>query len=259
MSSLIKTEMLKQKEKPTSKKNVLDIVKNYAKKWPPQIFYLKLKYFGRPHKKFYAAWMNYHAKSNPKATVGGMWEEIGKLQFGFLLENGLSPDHQLLDLGCGCLRGGIHFISYLKAGNYFGMDISEEILKAGKKILRENHLEDKHPILIHNTDLSFEELQGKQFDFIIAQSVFTHIPLSDIEECFQNVKKILKNNGVFFATFFESSTIKTSKTGLTFHYPFRILREVANKYGLKIEKLENFKHPRGQKMLKITRNNSRQI
>ncbi len=38
--------------------------------------------------------------------VGGMWEEIGRLQFEFLRARGLKPSHRLLDIGCGSLRGG---------------------------------------------------------------------------------------------------------------------------------------------------------
>ena len=30
--------------------------------------------------------------------VGGMWQEIGKRQFDFLRQQGLSPEHKLLDI-----------------------------------------------------------------------------------------------------------------------------------------------------------------
>lgn len=44
--------------------------------------------------------------------VGGMWDEIGKLQFNFLLSRGLRPEHVFLDIACGPLGGGeIHTIS----------------------------------------------------------------------------------------------------------------------------------------------------
>ena len=33
--------------------------------------------------------------------VGGMWDEIGRLQFEFLRARGLKPNHRLLDIGCG--------------------------------------------------------------------------------------------------------------------------------------------------------------
>ena len=56
--------------------------------------------------------------------VGGRWDEIGRLQFDFLRARGLKPAHRPLDIGCGCLRGGIHAIKYLDAGNYYGLDIN---------------------------------------------------------------------------------------------------------------------------------------
>ncbi|MGL5080430.1 MAG: hypothetical protein ACRC8A_02975 [Microcoleaceae cyanobacterium] len=49
--------------------------------------------------------------------VGGMWDEIGKLQFDFLLANNLKPSSKFLDVGCGALRGGIPFVPYLDKGN----------------------------------------------------------------------------------------------------------------------------------------------
>ncbi|HEY7982454.1 MAG TPA: hypothetical protein VID19_13355, partial [Candidatus Eremiobacteraceae bacterium] len=36
-----------------------------------------------------------------RAYVGGIWEEIGKLQFDFLVAHGLRPEHHLVDVGCG--------------------------------------------------------------------------------------------------------------------------------------------------------------
>lgn len=39
-------------------------------------------------------------KGMHREPVGGMWEEIGRLQFDFLIQNGLKPDHKLLDVGC---------------------------------------------------------------------------------------------------------------------------------------------------------------
>ncbi|MEZ5285162.1 MAG: hypothetical protein R2712_10210 [Vicinamibacterales bacterium] len=43
---------------------------------------------------------------------------------------------------CGCLRGGVHFVSYLADGHYFGMDRSEALLDAG----REHELAAERPI-----------------------------------------------------------------------------------------------------------------
>ena len=39
-------------------------------------------------------------------TIGGNWNEMGKLQNNLLLEQGLKPHQILMDIGCGSLRGG---------------------------------------------------------------------------------------------------------------------------------------------------------
>src|SRR5947209_178803 len=48
-----------------------------------------------------------------RTFVGGEWDTIGKLQFDFIVRQGLEPRHVLLDIGCGALRGGRFFIEYL--------------------------------------------------------------------------------------------------------------------------------------------------
>jgi hypothetical protein len=56
-------------------------------------------------------------------VVGGMWDEIGKLQFEFLVKEGLNPEHFLLDVAWGSLRVGVHFVRYLESDCYKGIDI----------------------------------------------------------------------------------------------------------------------------------------
>jgi SAM-dependent methyltransferase len=103
-----------------------------------------------------------------------MWEEIGSLQFDFLVRQGLQPNHYLLDVGCGSLRGGIHFVRYLDTGHYFGIDISKELLDAGKYELEINRLTSKNPVLCEMGDFDFPSL-AQTFDYALAQSVFTHL------------------------------------------------------------------------------------
>lgn len=38
---------------------------------------------------------------------------------------------KLLDIGCGCLRGGHHFVKYLNSANNFGVDLSQDLLDIG--------------------------------------------------------------------------------------------------------------------------------
>ena len=106
-----------------------------------------------------------------------MWDEIGKLQFDFLVERGLRPDHYLLDIGCGSLRGGVHFIRYLSEGHYFGVEKEESLLEAGRSVeLKRYALEEKEPQLFAVDDFDLSALPSQvEFDFMLAQSVFTQM------------------------------------------------------------------------------------
>jgi 2-polyprenyl-3-methyl-5-hydroxy-6-metoxy-1,4-benzoquinol methylase len=108
-------------------------------------------------------------------AVGGMWEEIWKLQFDFLVNQGLKPEMKLLDVGCGSLRGGVHFIQYLNTGNYYGIDINQNLIKAGYEKELDHQLQAKCPQgnLLVNGEFKASLLKV-QFEFAIAQSVFTH-------------------------------------------------------------------------------------
>ena len=58
------------------------------------------------------------------------WLEIGQMQFDYLVKHGLQPGDRMLEIGCGNLRAGRLFIDYLDPGNYYGIDISPDILLA---------------------------------------------------------------------------------------------------------------------------------
>ena len=49
-----------------------------------------------------------------REAVGGLWDEMGRLQFDFLVAQGLQPHHKMLDIGCGSMRGGRHFVNHLE-------------------------------------------------------------------------------------------------------------------------------------------------
>ncbi|MFP7736361.1 class I SAM-dependent methyltransferase [Priestia aryabhattai] len=195
-----------------------------------------------------------------REVVGGLWEEIGKLQFDFLVSKGLKPEYSLLDVGCGALRGGIPFINYLNKGNYYGIDINQYLIEAGKRELEKAGLLDKQPNFLVNEGFQFD-LFSRKFDFAIAQSVFTHLPLNVIHRCLVNIEKSLKKGGKFFVTFFESDDkfnlegISQCRDVITFldrdpyHYHYSVFPYLIEGLPLKIEYIGDWKHPRNQKML----------
>jgi len=181
-----------------------------------------------------------------------MWEEIGKLQLGFLVSQGLRPTHKLLDIGCGTLRGGRHFIRYLNAGNYTGMDLSFKAIEYGKSLVREEGLSEKQPRLLVSRNLRFKEFSGETFDYLLAQSVFTHLMPEHIEECFQHIGTIVDSGFKLFFTFYEASAVV--QAGLKdFKYPLSFFESLAGKYGFNLADCSvEYNHPRGQKMAKLS-------
>lgn len=151
-----------------------------------------------------------------RAAVGGAWEELGRLQFELLVNEGLQPHHQFLDVGCGSLRGGVHFIRYLDPDHYVGMDVDAELILAGREELAMAGLVDRRPTLVTRGDFEFREI-GRQFDFALAQSVFTHLPFNNIVRCVAGVGRVLRPGGQFLATFFANreSRLRTDPISLT--------------------------------------------
>jgi len=94
----------------------------------------------------------------------------------FLKSQGLLPERALLDIGCGTLRGGRLFITYLDKGNYTGIDVSSGVLEAARLPCAREGLLAQEPRLMHVPDgrLDFSFLADR-YDFVLAQSVFSHL------------------------------------------------------------------------------------
>lgn len=160
------------------------------------------------------------AEGAHRDMAGGSWDEVGKLQFQFLVDHGLKPEHKLLDIGCGPLRGGLHFIPYLDPGNYWGIDISASLIEAGwNEELGKAKLQTRQPRhqLVCLQDFEFNTL-NEQFDFSIAASVFTHLSFNRIRRCLVRLAPVLEPGGKLFATFFEVPIDKSSEEPLS-HNP----------------------------------------
>jgi SAM-dependent methyltransferase len=199
-------------------------------------------------------------------VVGGRWEQVGALQASFLVEQGLRPEHRLLDVGCGALRAGSHLVRYLEPGNYYGIDASDELLAAGRYELEREGLAGRAPTLRHDARFGVESF-GQEFDFAIAHSVFTHIPINSILVCLLKMAPVLRRpGGRFYATFFENprgtkrlDVLEHPRPGeapeLThpdadkYHYGFDLFEWLCEGTGLRVEYLGDWGSPTEQKML----------
>ena len=107
-------------------------------------------------------------------SVGEGGDSVGKAELDALLLAGLREDSRVFDFGCGTGRLTQFLAPYLKSGQYFGSDISSEMLK----ILESQLGKMSNVNLYHQVEYLFPELPQK-VDFIAAFSVFTHMEPED--------------------------------------------------------------------------------
>jgi len=204
-----------------------------------------------------------------RARVGGAWDEIGRLQFEFLRAEGLKPNQTFLDLGCGVLRGGIHFVRYLEPGNYYGIDASPRMIAGGERELETAGLAARgaHLRVTAKFDIDF----GIRFERGIAMSVFTHLPLNSVFRALANVANHFVEDCAFYATYFPGprgaerfvpirhspgpghNPITTVADRNPYHYAIEDFEYVCTQLPLRVENIRDWGHPRGQHMLRFTR------
>ncbi len=139
-----------------------------------------------------------------RAHVGPseLYDVSSAVQFNLLTALGLREDHFLLDVGCGSLKAGRLFIPYLRPGRYYGIEhlpwlIQESIEREiGADLVR-----IKKPVFSDDNNWTMSVF-NRPFDFILAQSIFSHLPQQGIRRCVAEAKKALKPDGIFAASFF---------------------------------------------------------
>jgi len=168
-----------------------------------------LRFQSHDHLSYYRAVMRSDAARSREGAVGSntreSWLKIGQLQFDYLLGHGLKPGARMLEIGCGNLRAGRLFIDYLDAGNYYGLDISPDILLAAQDTVTEFGLQGKLPHLTLVQDMRLAFLPEGQFDVVHAHSVFSHSPIHVIDECLSNIGRLMAPDGFFDFTFDRTS------------------------------------------------------
>ncbi|XP_057541253.1 uncharacterized protein LOC130818976 [Amaranthus tricolor] len=103
----------------------------------------------------------------------------GRDVFEFLAESAhLSPDSQVLEIGCGTLRVGLHFIRYLKPEHFHCLERDElSLMAAFRYELPSQGLLHKRPIIVKGEDMDFSRFEsGIVYDLIYASAVFLHMP-----------------------------------------------------------------------------------
>ncbi|HET8599141.1 MAG TPA: class I SAM-dependent methyltransferase [Segeticoccus sp.] len=218
-----------------------------------------LRASSRDHVAYYRAVMQHdvaHRAAN--AAVGSpseeQWLRFGRFQFRYLRQHGLLPRHRVLEIGCGNLRAGWHLIDYLDAGNYYGIDISPDILFAAQQTVADRGLQDKLPHLTPVRDLRFAFLPDGYFDVVHAHSVFSHSPAEVVEECLAHVGRILTPDGFFDFTFNRTEAAEHHVLHEDFYYRTETLVAAAERHGLTARLMEDWEQSsHRQSKLRVTR------
>jgi hypothetical protein len=192
-----------------------------------------------------------------RAYIGGRWDEYGKLEFNFMVGQGLRPDHVLLDIACGSLRAGIHFIPYLEPGNYLGIEKEEALIERGLETeLPAQVRAERRPELVVSETFEFERL-SKQADYALAWSLFTHLVADDLETCLRKLRAYVAPEHQFYATFLPGASEQNalhSHAHAAFYYPPEEIIAMGERSGWQCEYLGRLEHTRvmKQRMMRFT-------
>ncbi len=183
------------------------------------------------------------------------YDLVSALQFSLLTFLGLRENHTLLDIGCGSLRGGRLFIPYLLPGHYFGIEPEQWLIDEGiKHEIGQDQITIKRPTFYNNSDFDFGYFQH-EFDFLLAQSIFSHASQVQIRSCLAQARKVMKPTSIFVANFVEG---EHNYTGDEWVYPggstytMAHMTHLVEEQGLVCKPL-HWPHPVGLKWIVIVR------
>jgi cyclopropane fatty-acyl-phospholipid synthase-like methyltransferase len=147
------------------------------------------------------------------------YDFMGAAQFRLACALGLREDHHLLDFGCGSLRAGRLFIQYLLADCYCAVEPNAWLLERAiaSELGGEDLIKIKRPRFDHNDEFRVG-MFGTSFDFIVAQSIFSHCGLDLIAKALKNFSDVLNRDGIIMATFVPN-TKQPEYTGGGWIYP----------------------------------------
>jgi hypothetical protein len=209
------------------------------------------------------------ASGNHRKPIGGLWSELGNLQADFLKSRGLLPHHVLIDIGAGCFRAGVRLVPYLEPGNYYAIDKHAALLEAGyAREIEPAGLANRFPRGNFVATADFDIIRfGRAFDFGIAQSVFTHMPIARLKDCLTAVAPHFLPGGQFLITVFLAPDaisgrpctqmpggIVTFPNSNPFHTTLAALSHFASQATeWQMSVIGDWGHPRNQQMVCFTR------
>ncbi len=135
-------------------------------------------------------------------AIGGQFDAFGTLMKWLLIDEGLLPEHTLIDVGCGSGRLAKQLVSYLR-GSYIGTDILPDFLAHASSVC-------------NRSDWRFELVQGMEIpandlsaDMVCFFSVFTHLLHEDSYRYLLEAHRVLRPGGRVVFSFLEFAVPST--------------------------------------------------
>lgn len=131
----------------------------------------------------------------------GVFEKVGREQLAALLDFELSPTSRVLDVGCGCLRGGRWVIPLLEPGHWHGIEPNRAMVERGlREFISPELVAVCKPRFDHNDRFDFTVF-GTSFTHVIARSIWTHASRGHIEAMLDSFAGTATDDGVFLASY----------------------------------------------------------
>jgi SAM-dependent methyltransferase len=168
-------------------------------------------------------------------------------------------DGNFLDIGCGAMRLGYLLVPYLEDDRYCGIDPLQQYVDFANRLMQKVQCGKTYRL---HCSASFDlEHFGRQFDTAFAQSVLGHLSEQENRSCFENLKKVMKPGGKFYATVaLAGAESKKASAGFLYNgtHPFRrplfkdlnFLTALCGELDLKFAKRPT-DHP-GQELIEVT-------
>jgi len=172
------------------------------------------------------------------------WYDIQSAnQFNLLTTLGLREHHSLLEIGCGSLRVGRLFIPYLLPGNYYGLELQSWLVDEGiNNEIGQSIIDLKKPTFSYDKDFTLS-IFDREFDFLLAHSIFSHTPEYELRKCMQEAAKVMTPKSIFAATYWPGEVSSTDKSWMV-RAEFRPehLQEMIEDAGLVFRPIEWVQH-----------------
>ncbi len=190
-----------------------------------------------------------------RAFVGppNKYDLVSAMQFNLLTALGLREHHSLLDIGCGSLRAGRLFIPFLLPGHYYGIEPEQWLIEEGiDRELGHDVITLKQPVFSNDSNFTLSTF-GRTFDFLLAQSIFSHASATQIRRCLDEACRVMTPTSIFAATFIKGDS---NYTGEEWVYPGCVtytpdfMAELAQEVGLALKPIK-WAHPTEQTIVVI--------